>query len=231
MCGRFTLIAKARKIAERLNIDMDEAMQLAIWERARFNIAPSQPAPAFRRQPKGDRDEVAVLQWGLLPSWAKDRKIAYHTINAMSETVDTKPAFRSAFKRQRCLVPMSGFYEWRQLDEGGKQPYYIVARDNEPFAVAGLWERWEKEGPPIETFTILTTAANELLAPIHGRMPVILAPELYEAWLDPQNQDTARLKSWLTPSPADWLQAYPVNKLVNNPRNDLPKCIEPQIGP
>jgi putative SOS response-associated peptidase YedK len=146
-------------------------------------------------------------------------------INARSETAAEKPSFRKAFRTRRCLVVADGFYEWQKTKEG-KQPYRFGLRSNQPFGFAGLWERWEKEGEPVESCTILTTDANELMRPIHDRMPVILPKDQYGLWLDPRCQDVEKVGQLLRPFPAEGLRAYRVSSLVNNPRNDVPKCVE-----
>ncbi|MGD8725986.1 MAG: SOS response-associated peptidase, partial [Gemmatimonadales bacterium] len=165
--------------------------------------------------------------WGLIPSWAKDPTIGNRMINARAETVATKPAFEGAFKHRRCLIPADGFYEWQKTGSR-KQPYYIGRRDGSVFAFAGLWERWADEGhDPIETFTIITTTPNDLLAPIHDRMPVILPTDRYDEWLDPANTETEALQSLLGPAPAADLTATPVSTYVNSPHNEGPECVRP----
>lgn len=159
-------------------------------------------------------------------SWSKDTKIAAHTINARSETVTEKPAFRHAIKTQRCIVPTTGFYEWTQKSLP-KQPYYIYMADGSPMCFAGIWEYWKApDGPAIESFSILTTAANELIEPLHERMPVILSPENYHLWLDKDMRDPKQLEHLYAPYPADQLAMYRVSPLVNSPRNQGPECIE-----
>jgi putative SOS response-associated peptidase YedK len=167
------------------------------------------------------------LQWGLIPSWANDPKIGNRLINARAESASDKPAFRAAFRRRRCLIPTDGFYEW--LKKGSqKQPYLIRMRDGQPFAFAGLWEFWHGQNErEIESFTILTTEPNELAAQIHNRMPAILNPDDYQAWLDPDEQDVEKLKGLLKPAPAQAMVAYPVSKRVNSPAIDDPACIAP----
>jgi len=147
-------------------------------------------------------------------------------INARSETAAAKPAFRAALRRRRCLVPADGFYEW-QRREGRKQPYHMRRRDGAPFALAGLWERWEGPDGAIDSCALLTTAANELMRPIHDRMPVILDPQTFDLWLDPSMQDVERVQSLLRPYPAEAMIAYPVSPMVNNARNDNPQCVLP----
>ena len=193
----------------------------------RYNIAPSQLIAAIRIDPDRATRKLVMLRWGLIPSWAKDPKIGNQCINAKAETVAEKPSFRSAFKKRRCLIVATGFYEW-QIQGRTKQPIWIGLRSHHPFAFAGLWERWTPaEGEPLETCTIITTEPNDLMAPIHNRMPVILAPTAYDQWIDPTLQHIEPLKALLRPYPSEELTAYPVSTLVNNPRHDVPQCLEP----
>lgn len=195
----------------------------------RYNIAPSQGILAVRAAPDGGDGarEAAVLRWGLVPSWAKDPDIGNRMINARAETVAEKPSFRAAFRRRRCLVPATGFYEWRAAS-GPKQPYTIGMADGGPFAMAGLWEHWtEPDGAAVETCAILTTEANELLRPIHARMPVIVAPSDFDLWLDPALAMPELLAPLLRPFDAAAMAAHPVSRHVNNVRNDDPACLEP----
>jgi putative SOS response-associated peptidase YedK len=195
----------------------------------RYNIASTRQIAAVRNRPDGEDREFVLLRWGLIPSWAKDPSIGARMINARAETAPEKPAFRSAFRRRRCLVPASGFYEWQKQGRV-KQPYYISLRERKPMAIAGLWERWEgTEGAPIESCTLLTTDANDLIAPLHDRMPVIVSPGDFDLWLDPTVSTTERLLSLLRPFPADGMTASPVSTLVNNPSVDDPRCIEPAL--
>ncbi len=227
MCGRYTLQATPEEIAAQFAVEEPPLFK------PRYNIAPSQNVAVVRLKPDTSQRELVRLRWGLIPSWAKDPKIAYSTINAKAETVATKPAFRSAFRKRRCLIPASGFFEWQQQGKQ-KQPMYIRLRDHRPFAFAGLWEHWEpKDGEPIESCTIVTTEANEFMQRIHHRMPVILTPEDYKVWLDPVVQQLEGLQYLLRPSPdllrphpAVEMEAYAVSKMVNNPRNDVPQCME-----
>src|SRR3989449_488160 len=183
MCGRYTLKTPVERLSEKFQFP--EVLPL----KPRYNIAPSQWVAVFRLLP-GDPDrKLAMLRWGLLPAWVKDPAKVQQPINAKAETAAEKPMFRDAFKRRRCLVPADGFYEWKQ-DGGRKQPVYIHMRDGEPFAIAGLWEHWEgQDGQVIESCTLLTTEPNDLLAPVHNRMPVILDPKDYAQWLDPGLQE------------------------------------------
>lgn len=198
----------------------------------RYNVAPTQSAAVVRLDESGVR-ELSMLRWGLLPSWAKDASMAAKMINARSETVADKPSFREAFRKRRCLIPADGFYEWR-MEDGRKQPFRIGMKGGAPFAFAGLWERWcatvastgIAEGETVETFTIITSPANDKLRPIHARMPVILPPETFDRWLDAAN-DAAGLLSLLGPYPAEPMAFYRVGTAVNNARNDDPSCIAP----
>jgi putative SOS response-associated peptidase YedK len=165
-----------------------------------------------------------LLRWGLVPSWASDLSVGARMLNARAETVLEKPSFRAAFTRRRCLLPADGFYEWQTV-AGKKQPLHFRFRDGRLFAFAGLWERWHGPDGPVESCTVLTTEANDLVRPVHERMPVILDPLRYDGWLDPGNGDTALLRSWLTPYPADELIAVPANPRVNNARNEGPDCL------
>src|SRR5262249_7430344 len=166
------------------------------------------------------------LGWGLVPSWADDIKIGYRLINARAETAAGKPAFRSAFRSQRCLIPADGFYEWQKLNRR-RQPFYFRLKDGRPFAFAGLWGRWRKGvAEVVEACTILTTGANGLVRPLHERMPVILAPKDFERWLDPRVQEAERVQPLLRSFPEDEMIAYPVGTRVNSPKNEGPECID-----
>jgi putative SOS response-associated peptidase YedK len=221
MCGRFTLTDPDADLAVQFNLPEIPDM------RPRYNIAPTQPVAAIRVSPQGSNREMALLHWGLIPFWAKDPSLGSRLINARSETVAEKPAFRAAFRRRRCLVVADGFYEW-QKQNGTKQPYFIRLRDARPFAFAGLWEHWEgADASVIESCTLLTTQPNDLLRPVHNRMPVILQPSDYDLWLDPEIQQADRLQPLLHPYSAEEMNAYPVSRWVNSPSNDDPKCIEP----
>jgi len=173
--------------------------------------------------------EGGKLRWGLIPSWAKDLAIGMKLINARAETVAEKPSFRKSFKHRRCLVLADGFYEW-QKERRVKQPYYIRLKSERPFAFAGLWDHWaDADGQVIESCALLTTEPNELMAPIHNRMPVILNPDAYDDWLDPDQQNVARLATLLGSYPAEDMVANPVSRLVNNARFDDPRCVEPLV--
>jgi len=221
MCGRFTLFEPDKMLAR--SFDLGEIPRLG----PRFNIAPGQPVAAVRTASSGGTRELALLRWGLIPSWAKDPSIGGRLINARAETVGEKPAFRNAFRRRRCIVPANGFYEW-QRREGRKQPHYIRMRDGRMFAIAGLWDRWEGEdGSVAETCAILTTAANAVLAPVHDRMPMILEHGMYDRWLDISAGDPGSLSPLLVPFPPEEMVAFPVGFRVNDPSVDDEGCIAP----
>ncbi len=220
MCGRYTQMMSWRELVELYRLTDD---QPALNVPARYNVAPTQQVPIVRLE-DGKR-HLAMVRWGLVPRWAKDTKIGYKLINARAETVSEKPSFRSAFKARRCLVPASGFYEWKGQAES-KQPYYITLKER-PMSLAGLWGSWRSpKGERVESCTILTTTANPLLSEIHGRMPVILAPNDIDPWLYP-GSEPEKLKVLFEPYPAKAMTAYPVSKSVGNVRNDEPSLIEP----
>jgi len=193
-----------------------------------YNVAPQSLQPVVRLDSEMGQRELTVMRWGLVPFWAKDAKIGYSTINAKSETVITSPAFREAMKRRRCLVPAEWFYEWQKIDAKTKQPYAIGLRDGSLFAFAGLWETWKDKAKDqvIETYTILTTDPNELMEPIHNRMPVILAPKDYQRWLEP-GEPTHLPVDLLRPYPAKEMKAWKVGSAVGNVRNNAPELIAP----
>lgn len=233
MCGRYTLHTPRDQIVERFRIASDLATLEKLFDR--FNVAPSQQVAAVRVFSDDGPRELVSLRWGLIPHWAKEAKSEYSTINARAETVAEKPTFRTAFRRRRCLIPADGFFEWMPLPGGkGKQPWYVTMQDGEPFAFAGLWDRWEptegREGEPVESCTIIVTDANALMRRIHDRMPVILDPADYDAWLDPQAHSPARLAELLQPFDADKMTMRPVSRHVNSPKYDDPACIEPELG-
>jgi putative SOS response-associated peptidase YedK len=233
MCGRFTQTHSAEDIAATFGL-----AEIPQWP-PRYNVAPTQVVPTISalrnpegtvatsgrdRQLKPDR-QFKPLRWGLIPSWAKDLSIGAKLINARAETLQEKPSFRDAFKRRRCLIVADGFYEWKK-QAGKKQPFYFRLENGELFAFAGLWDRWHSsEGDVLETCTIITTHANELAAPVHDRMPVILPPEHYDRWLDPNLQTTTDLQTLLRPYPTEAMSAYPVSAVVNSPTHDQPDCV------
>ena len=221
MCGRFTLAADPSELGDEF-----EGVQFPQNIAPRYNIAPSQPVLAIRND---GRQQADFLIWGLVPSWAKDASMGSRMINARGETLAEKPAFRGAYKYKRCLIPADGFYEWKA--EPGrkiKTPYVIRMKGGRPFAFAGLWDEWHApDGSELHSCTIITTAPNDLMAPIHNRMPVILHRQDYGQWLDPAPRPAASLSAMLRPLAAGLLEAYPVSTLVNSPANDSPECIQP----
>jgi putative SOS response-associated peptidase YedK len=206
------------------------AEQFSLFEAAPFtpayNIAPTQPvATVVVASPDASR-ELVWMHWGLIPSWAKDRRVGSRMINARAETVAQKPAYRTAFRRRRCLLLADGFYEWQRLD-GKKLPYFIHLRDDRPFAFAGLWEHWQGPGEEtLQSCALVTTEANELMRPIHDRMPVILPEGEYARWLDPSLDAPESLLPLLRPYPSEAMAAYRVSTYVNNPTHDSPLCVE-----
>ncbi len=223
MCGRFTLTAEINTLQESfpwLNIPPEIT--------PRYNIAPTQPVAVV---PNDGKNRLDFYNWGLLPGWAKDPAMGSRMINARSETLAEKPAFRSAFRRRRCLVLADGFFEWqKQAGSKAKIPTYIRLSSEKPFAFAGLWEQWNSiDGSTILSCTIITTEPNEMMKGIHNRMPVILPEDAYQSWLDPAEKQPDQLSALLQPYPAELMAAYPVSTLVNNPRNDLPQCVAPLV--
>ncbi len=218
MCGRFFILASPTELVDLFGLaDVPDLLP-------RYNIAPTQPVLAVGLSKDG-RPAVATFRWGIVPPWATDPKPG--PINARSETVADKPTFAEAFRKRRCLIPASGFFEWARRGKA-KQPFAFRMADDRPFAFAGLWEAWRPEsGPPLLTCAILTTAANELVKPVHDRMPVILDPRHYGTWIDRDVQEPADLAPMLRPFAAEGMRAYPVSPLANSPRNDDPRCIEP----
>jgi putative SOS response-associated peptidase YedK len=219
MCGRYTVTATPEVLralfgyAEQPNFP------------PRYNVAPTQPIAVVRLM-NGKR-QFALVRWGLLPSWVKDPKAFSLLINARGETVNEKPAYKAAMKRRRCLIPADGFYEWKALGNR-KQPYYIRAKSGVPFAFAGLWETWTgPNGEELETAAIVTTAANQTLAPIHDRMPVVIAPDQFDLWLSNGYEDTTAASALIKPAPNELLETYPVRSDVNRVANDNPRLIEP----
>lgn len=219
MCGRFTQRVPAARL--RREFKLKELPHVEV----RYNIAPTQNILAVRQA--ADEREAVYLKWGLIPSWTKDSSIGSRLINARSETLLEKPAFRTAFKRRRCLIPADGFYEWGAVSGGRKQPFYFSLTDEQPFAFAGLWEHWRNaDDEEIETCTILTTQANDAVSAIgHDRMPVILPARYYDLWLGSDVSDQEQLLSLLQPYPADEMLSYPVGWYVNNPAHDDERCL------
>ncbi len=222
MCGRFALVTEKKILDMLFELDYYPAIEF----KPRFNIAPAQQVPVVRLSAAEGKRELALLKWGLVPFWSRDETIGNRMINARAETARYKPAFRDAYKKRRLLIPASGFYEWKS-ETGGKQPYFITAKNGDLISLAGLWERWDREaGRPLETFTILTTEPNSLVAELHDRMPVIIPPQSFNDWLSPLTGE-GRLQQLLKPYPGEHLTCYPVSRLVNKPSNDSPQLIEP----
>jgi putative SOS response-associated peptidase YedK len=219
VCGRFVTIIPPEILAKIFGLIEVPRVE------PRYNVAPTQNIGVVRCCDDSSHNRFDVLKWGLVPSWSKDLSFGSHLINARSETVAEKPTFRHAIKYRRCIVPTSGFFEWDHSG-GKKQPYYIHLANHSPMCLAGLWESWKApDGSELETFTILTTAANNLVEPIHDRMPVILYPDTFNLWLSHNMHNPEQLKPLYTPFPADEMTAYKVPDLVNNPRFDSPACI------
>jgi putative SOS response-associated peptidase YedK len=217
MCGRYSLVPN-ENIATRFDI-ADQQLPLL----PRYNVAPSQAMPVVVRN---SPNRLVEMQWGLIPSWSKEPRVKFSTINARAETVTTSPVYRGPFQYRRCLVPASGFYEWQKTDQG-KQPYCIRVKDDDLFAFAGLYDVWcDAEGQELYSYTIITTTPNDLVAPIHNRMPVILRRDDEDAWLD-KATDPAQLLSLLVPYPADKMEVYAVSRAVNNPANERAELMQP----
>lgn len=222
MCGRFAFYSPAEAVVRLFGVQDAPEIQ------PRYNVAPTQFVASVRADDKGVRN-VVMLRWGLVPSWAKDKSIGNRMINARAETAQSKPSFRSAFKRRRCLILADGFYEWQRRG-AEKVPHFIRMHDGQPFALAGLWEHWRdpaNEDQVFDSCTIITTTPNELTAKVHDRMPVILDTKDYARWLDPGYYSRDGLQSLLVPFPAERMQTYPVSRLVNSPKNDGPELIVP----
>ena len=221
MCGRFTLQSPADDI--RYLFDLEDPVDLP----PRYNIAPTQDVACIVRPRGEDRRRLRMMRWGLVPFFAKDPSVGSRMINARSETVAEKSSFREAFQRRRCLVVADGFYEWEKT-AAGKQPWHIRRKDRGVLAFAGLFERWRpSSGRALETCTIVTTRANELVLPLHDRMPVVLDVRHFDLWLDPEEGSPALLLPLLTPCASVEMEAVRVSRLVNSPANDDPRCLEP----
>ncbi len=224
MCGRYNIITDAQALYDAYQVEAE----LAEGRLARYNVAPATDQLVIVAE--GGRPAVRWHRWGLIPHWAKDAAIGYRTINARGESVAAKPAFRAAFRQRRCLVPATGFYEWKTL-AGGKQPYLIRFNSGELFSFAGLWETWTGLEGEVRSFTIITTEPNELMARIHDRMPAILPREHYARWLAPALQDPAQIQPMIASYPDGELQAIPIGRRINNARNQGPELIEPAGAP
>jgi len=224
MCGRYTLHHTSKEIAARF-----DAQKVLFETPRRYNIAPTQPVAAITQ--REDERVLDAFRWGLIPSWAKDPAIGNRLINARAETLAEKPAFKSALKRRRCLIPADGFYEWSTPEKAKskeKTPHYIRMKTGELFAFAGLWDEWKSpDGEEVRSCTIITTTPNELITPLHHRMAVILKPEHESLWLDPTLDDADELAQLLKPYAADALEEYTVSTRVNTPAFDEESCLLP----
>ncbi|GIU88689.1 MAG: DUF159 family protein [Acidimicrobiia bacterium] len=228
MCGRYVAVSSPQVLAERFRVE-----EVRIGEREPdYNVTPRAEVPVVAVS-RGHRT-LDVVRWGLVPSWAKDPSIGDRLINARAEGIATKPAYRRAFARRRCIVPADGFYEWARVPGAKrKQPYFIRRRDGEPLAFAGLWEVWHDpalgdDAPRIRSCVIVTTGANEKLAPVHDRMPVVLPEDAWDRWLDPEFHDVDALRALLVPAPPDDFELWPVSTRVNSPRNNGPDLLAPE---
>ena len=217
MCGRYNLITDAEALIDFFEIENSVLDEFG----PRYNIAPSQDMPIVRDT--GGGRELVLARWGLVPHWSKEEKPKFSTINARADTIADKPTYRDPFKRKRCLVPSTGFYEWKREDDQ-KIPHHIRLPDGELFAFAGLWDHWDKEGAGFDSYSIIVTGANETMQPIHDRMPVILNPAQYNTWLNNKNFNRAQLESMLVPY-GGTMEAYPVSRYVNSPQHDDAGCV------
>jgi len=219
MCGRFALLTHAQALIERFGIE-----EVIRRPEPKYNIAPTQNVTVVVQR---ERRQLTEMRWGLVPFWANAVSVGNRMINARSETITEKPAFRTAFKKRRCLILADGFYEWQKVGKI-KVPTHIRLKSREPFAFAGLYEYWEtKSGKLLESCAIITTTPNELMNSIHNRMPVILSPENESSWLDPENQKVSELLPMLKPYNSRLMEAYEVSNFVNSPSNQGPLCIKP----
>ena len=227
MCGRYAMTLLPEELMGRFGLEADFSYT------PRYNIAPSQENPVVAIME--NKRVIKLMRWGLVPSWAKDEQMGNRMINARAETVSEKPSFKRSLKTKRCLIPASGYYEWKELPESRptkkvKVPMYFRLKNDKPFAFAGLWDKWGRfDGKEVISYTIITTEPNSISEPIHNRMPVILREEDEALWLDHTITDTEKLLSMLKPYPSDEMEVYEVSKLVNSPRNDLPDCIKPAV--
>jgi putative SOS response-associated peptidase YedK len=223
MCGRFARKSTQEVLAEWLGLELDEMP----WFAPTYNAAPQSIQPVIRLNRDSDRRVAALMRWGLVPFWVRDAKIGLSTINARAEEAATKPAFREALKKRRCLVPADAYYEWKRLDSKTKRPFAIALKSGDPCAFAGLWESWNGTGgSALETFAILTAAANELLATIHDRMPVIIERKDYDRWLD-VDEKIALPTDLLYPYAANQVCAWPVSDHVGNTQNNDASLLDP----
>jgi putative SOS response-associated peptidase YedK len=244
MCGRYTSTSTVSDLANLFEVEEVRVEPMP----PRYNVAPTLQvyAVALRRSPddrktgeKGPRRALGAFRWGLVPSWAKDPSVGARMINARSEGITEKPAFRAAIARRRCLIPADAFYEWQRRESpdgrsAGRLPYAVRRKDGRPMAFAGLWEVWrdpnDPAAEPLRTCAIVTTRANGLMAPIHDRMPLVLAREVWAAWLDPAT-DAAEVERLMSPAPSEWFEAFPVSTLVNKVTNEGPQLLDPLPPP
>ena len=224
MCGRYNIITDAQALYDAYQVEAE----LSEGRLARYNVAPATEQLVIVAE--GGRRAARWHRWGLIPHWAKDPAIGYKTINARGESVASKPAFRAAFRQRRCLVPATGFYEWK-VQDGGKQPYLIRPASGGLISFAGLWETWAGPEGEVRSFTIITTETNELMARIHDRMPAIIPREHYARWLDPALHDPAQIQPMIGSYPANEMQAVPISSRINNARNQGAELIEPAGAP
>jgi putative SOS response-associated peptidase YedK len=233
MCGRFTQQRPTAELAELFEaVPAPSAVEAPDAGEAHYNVAPTQQVRVIVEPEAEAPRRVEEYRWGLIPSWAKSAKVGNRMINARAETVATSGAFKRSFANRRCIIPADAFYEWRRPEGGPNQPYLIRRRDGKPLAFAGLWATWHDDEHDLwlRSCTIITTGANALLGQIHDRMPVVLAPDDWGRWLDPEGHATAELQGLLVPSPAADLEAYPVSTAVNSPRNKGPELVRPVEG-
>ena len=223
MCGRFTLHTPEPQIRKIFNLEQTTSLGL----KPRYNIAPSQQVPIIRDTDSGR--EMVMAKWGLIPHWSKEAKTKYSTINARIETVAEKTTYRASFKHRRCLIPADGFYEWKVVD-GRKVPHHIRMHDGGPFALAGLWDRWEGGGERLESCSIVVMPTNDVMKSLHERMPAIIAPAHYDLWMDSRISDKAETMTYLNSELSSQLVTYPISPWVNSPRHDDERCLEP-AGP
>ena len=231
MCGRFTLRASPAEVARRFDLEEGATGEALAQRGPRYNIAPGQEVAVVRAAPDAAGRVLEWRRWGLVPRWAEDPSIGHRMINARAETAAERPAFREAFRRRRCIVPADSFYEWAGSDRG-RQPYRIARVDGDLFGIAGLFETWRGAGGEVlDSCTLLTVAANRVVGRLHDRMPVLLEPDAYAAWLDPTLEDRGVLAGLLAPCPDERLTLHPVSARVNDVRNDGPELLDPAPEP
>lgn len=222
MCGRFVQASDPVEYAEHFGAAVSVAESLS----PSWNVAPTDQVYGIAEH--DDRRLLGAFRWGLVPWFAEDLKVGARHINARAETVASKPTFKDSFRRRRCIVPADGFYEWERKESGGKLPHYLFRSDGSPLALAGLWGSWrDGEGERVVSCTVITTTPNDLVAPIHDRMPVVLSREHWDRWLDPGFEDVSALRAMLVPFDASAMAGYPVSTLVNKVANNYAECIAP----